>query len=82
VDIMAVVPEAQGQGYTSRLMRAVSRAADAEGVPCYLEASSERNTRIYGRFGYEVRGQSTESTEIITVNTLTLEHLKTYHLAP
>jgi predicted N-acetyltransferase YhbS len=52
VGLMAVEPSAQGQGLCGRLMRAVSRAADAEGLPCYLETSGARNRAIYERFGY------------------------------
>ena len=37
-------------------MRELSRLADAEGLPCYLEASGEANRELYRHLGYEVVG--------------------------
>ena len=59
VAIMAVDPSAQGKGRCGTLMRAVSRMADAEGVPCYLECSGTRNRDIYAHLGYEQKRQYT-----------------------
>lgn len=56
---MSTLPEKQGQGHCSKLMRAVSGAADMDGLPCYLECSGERNRDIYQRFGYEVVEEQT-----------------------
>lgn len=58
VAIMATDPPSMGQGHCGRLMRVVSRMADAEGVPCYLEASGEKNRRLYEHLGYSVVEQA------------------------
>lgn len=63
VQVMAVDPSAQGQGFCRTLMEVVSTLADARDVPCYLEASGDRNVSIYERFGYQVDGQYTLSCE-------------------
>ena len=60
---MAVDPSAQGKGRCGTLMRAVSRMADAEGVPCYLECSGARNRDIYAHLGYEQKRQYTVRVE-------------------
>jgi len=53
VAVMAVHPDFQGKGACSRLMRTVERAADNKQLPCYLEASGERNVAIYSHLGYD-----------------------------
>jgi ribosomal protein S18 acetylase RimI-like enzyme len=50
---IGVVPEAQGQGLGSRLMRPTLDRCDEEGLPAYLEASSERNAALYERLGFQ-----------------------------
>lgn len=50
---IGVAPEAQGQGLGSRLMRPTLDRCDMEGLPAYLEASSERNAELYGRLGFQ-----------------------------
>jgi len=47
VSIMATAPEREGEGHCSALMRAMCRAADADGLPTYLEAGSDRNVAVY-----------------------------------
>ncbi|MDX6555832.1 MAG: hypothetical protein QOD86_2027 [Miltoncostaeaceae bacterium] len=56
LQILAVVPEAQGRGIGSALIRTVLERADREGVPAYLEATSERNRALYERHGFVFRG--------------------------
>ena len=63
VAVMAVDPSAQGQGRCAALMRAVSRMADADGLPCYLECSGTRNRDIYAHLGYEQKKQYTLAVE-------------------
>lgn len=57
--VMAVLPDRQGEGACSRLMRTASRYADKHGIPAYLETSGERNPKIYGRFGYAISERTT-----------------------
>jgi GNAT superfamily N-acetyltransferase len=50
---IGVTPEAQGRGLGSRLMRPMLNRCDEEGLPAYLEASSERNAALYARLGFQ-----------------------------
>ena len=51
--LLGVNPEHQGQGIGSALLQPVLDRADDEGVPAYVEATSERNRALYGRHGFE-----------------------------
>jgi GNAT superfamily N-acetyltransferase len=53
---IGVRPEVQGCGFGTRLLRRGLARADAEGMPCYLEATSRRNVMLYARHGFEVIG--------------------------
>jgi len=44
----------QGKGIGGALMQPVLARCDAEGLPCYLESSKERNVPFYRRHGFEV----------------------------
>ena len=57
--IMATDPMLQGQGHGGRLIRAVSRVADAAGLPIYLECGGERLKGLYAHFGFELVGEAT-----------------------
>ncbi|EXJ56116.1 hypothetical protein A1O7_09047 [Cladophialophora yegresii CBS 114405] len=48
-------PEARGRGYARKLIEYVTKMADAEGLPCYLESSHDINIIIYGKLGFELR---------------------------
>ena len=52
LNLLAVEPAAQGGGIGSALLRAVTDQADAQGLPCYLEATSDDNRRLYERHGF------------------------------
>jgi GNAT superfamily N-acetyltransferase len=55
---IGVVPERQGQGVGSSLMRPVLARADADGLPCYLETHKQSNTVIYARNGFRIVSES------------------------
>jgi GNAT superfamily N-acetyltransferase len=44
----------QSRGLGSALLRSVLSGCDRDGVPAYLEATSERNRSLYERHGFEV----------------------------
>lgn len=50
--MIAVAPARQGEGLGAALIRHVLERCDREGLPAYLEASSERSTKLYERLGY------------------------------
>lgn len=51
--VMGVVPERQGQGIGSAMMRPVLDQCDATGTLAYLEATTERSRALYTRLGFE-----------------------------
>ncbi|KAJ4242817.1 hypothetical protein NW757_011712 [Fusarium falciforme] len=54
LNIMVVLPEAQGKGVGAQMMKAVTDQADAENMKCYLESSRDvPNVTIYGRWGFK-----------------------------
>jgi GNAT superfamily N-acetyltransferase len=55
--ILAVRPDVQGQGIGTALLRAHHAALDHDGIPAYLEASSQRSRALYLRHGYTDHGQ-------------------------
>ncbi|MEV4192583.1 GNAT family N-acetyltransferase [Streptomyces toxytricini] len=56
--MIAVAPGRQGEGLGTALMRPVLERCDREGLPAYLEASSERSRRLYERLGWEFTGEA------------------------
>ena len=54
---LGVVPGAQGRGLGGALLRERLARADADGVPAYLEASSQRSLALYERHGFRARGE-------------------------
>jgi GNAT superfamily N-acetyltransferase len=53
LQFMGVAPGWQGQGIGSALMAPVLARCDREGVRAYLDATSERNKRLYERHGFQ-----------------------------
>ena len=51
---IGVAPAAQGRGLGSSTMRPTLDRCDAEGLPAYLEATSERNAVLYERLGFKL----------------------------
>lgn len=52
LNLNGTVPARQGQGLGSALLEAVLPRFDREGVPAYLEATTEANRRLYERHGF------------------------------
>jgi ribosomal protein S18 acetylase RimI-like enzyme len=52
--IIGVAPPYQGQGFGSKLLRALIEQSEQAGLPLYLETETERNVRMYERFGFRV----------------------------
>ena len=52
--MIGVAPERQGEGLGSALIASVLDRCDRDGVPAYLEASSERSLGLYERLGFQV----------------------------
>ena len=51
---LGVVPERQGQGIGSQLLREFCGRVDASGRAAYLETDRPENVRLYERFGFHV----------------------------
>ncbi|MCX5073431.1 GNAT family N-acetyltransferase [Streptomyces sp. NBC_00513] len=61
--MIAVAPDRQGEGLGTELMRPVLERCDREGLPAYLEASSERSKGLYERLGWEFTGAAVRLPE-------------------
>jgi GNAT superfamily N-acetyltransferase len=55
LQFMGVTPGWQSQGIGSALMAPMLERCDREGVRAYLDATSERNKRLYERHGFEAK---------------------------
>ncbi len=51
---VGVHPDIQGKGLGSALLRPTLDRCDREGLPAYLEASSERSAALYERLGFQL----------------------------
>lgn len=51
---IAVLPEKQGRGLGSALMRPTLDRCDREELPAYLEATTERSAALYERLGFQL----------------------------
>ncbi|MFC8434982.1 GNAT family N-acetyltransferase [Streptomyces sp. NPDC057253] len=52
--MIGVAPSRQGEGLGSALIGSVLERCDRDGVPAYLEASSERSLGLYERLGFQL----------------------------
>jgi len=52
--LLAVDPAHHGRGLGTALLEHQHAQLDSQGIPAYLEASSERNRNLYARHGYQV----------------------------
>jgi ribosomal protein S18 acetylase RimI-like enzyme len=55
--ILGTEQAVQGRGLGSALLAQVLARVDVDGMPVYLESSSERNLALYGRHGFEVTSE-------------------------
>ena len=55
--LLGTRPGLQGRGIGSKLMRTMLERCDRDGIPAYLEATSEVNKRLYVRHHFEVTGR-------------------------
>ena len=51
---LGVDPPCQGQGIGGMLVQPVLARAGADGLPCYLETSNERNVPFYQKYGFTI----------------------------
>lgn len=54
--MIGVVPDKQGNGYGSALLRHAVERCDSDDKLAYLESSSDKNIPLYERHGFEVLG--------------------------
>ncbi|PSB45790.1 GNAT family N-acetyltransferase [Cyanosarcina cf. burmensis CCALA 770] len=54
LSMLGVSPTYQRQGVGSLLLQPIIKQADNEGLPCYLETSTEGGVRLYQRHGFEI----------------------------
>ncbi|HEX6312410.1 MAG TPA: GNAT family N-acetyltransferase [Acidimicrobiia bacterium] len=59
LNFIGVVPERQGEGIGSLLLREGVERSDATGVAAYLDATSTDNRRLYERHGFRVLAELT-----------------------
>jgi GNAT superfamily N-acetyltransferase len=59
VPYVGVAPASQGAGLGTKLLGRTLERADADGLPTYLEATSERNAALYERLGFKHLGAFT-----------------------
>ncbi|KOU34918.1 GNAT family N-acetyltransferase [Streptomyces sp. WM6378] len=55
--MIGVTPDRQGEGLGAELITSVLERCDREGLPAYLEASSERSPHLYRRLGFAPLGE-------------------------
>lgn len=67
LQLLAVDPAHQGQGHSTRLLRAMFAGADAQGINSFLETHVPKNVDIYRHLGFEVVEEARlEGSELVT----------------
>lgn len=56
LQFLGVRPEQQGGGLGGAIMAPMLERCDRDGVPAYLEATSDRNRALYERYGFRASG--------------------------
>jgi ribosomal protein S18 acetylase RimI-like enzyme len=54
LSLLGVAPTSQGSGIGSVLIEPILKQASRDGLPCYLETSTEKAVRFYQKHGFEV----------------------------
>lgn len=54
LEYLGVLPEWQGHGFGSALLRRITAMADLAGQGCYLETATPKNLPLYERFGFKI----------------------------
>ena len=54
LQIIGVAPAFQGQGFASKLLRALIAKSEQTGIPLYLETETESNVSMYEHLGFTV----------------------------
>ncbi|ODQ63618.1 hypothetical protein NADFUDRAFT_84257 [Nadsonia fulvescens var. elongata DSM 6958] len=52
---LGTIPQARGKGHARKLIEHVTRMADKERIPCYLESSNLINRVIYNKYGFDYK---------------------------
>jgi predicted acetyltransferase len=52
-----VLPEKQGKGFASELIRRHLHTIDDDGLPCFLATQDPMNCDIYKRYGFEITSE-------------------------
>lgn len=55
--VLGVHPDHQGKGVGKKLLTHVLNESDKDGLPVYLETSTEKNVEMYKRYGFKVIGE-------------------------
>ena len=57
LNVIATLPDRQGQGLGAEALRPVLDRCDTDQIPAYLESSNPRNMTLYRRHGFEEGGR-------------------------
>ena len=64
---LAVSSSCQGQGIGGSLIQPILKKADEDGLPCYLETTTEAAVRFYQRHGFQILRVEEEPIKIWTM---------------